>query len=287
MSLPATISAELSAEAAGPAKECVIAHGYAVIESAAAGLSPEEIEVRSRELYSFGAALGTPLIQSPRRELVEDVKDYSDIEVGDTRGYRSGGELTPHSDPPTLIVLHCVQTAKQGGETSLVRVTDIVEAMAHTSPDLVEELFRSLPDWRVAGQYGIAEEGPGSPRPVLARHNGILSCVLYRPFVEQAAAALGTPLSPPQIAALDLFETCSTSPDLAIRFMLEPGQTLILHNRAVLHARTDYSDWPELHRRRHLLRMWIDSPDMFPVHPDHELGDLFSEPGSVRGPVGV
>ena len=65
-------------------------------------------------------------------------------------------------------------------------------------------------------------------------------------------------------------------PALALLFRLHPGDTLVLHNRAVLHARTDYVDWPELPRRRHLKRLWIDAPDLLPVDSVHELGDIFA-----------
>jgi Taurine catabolism dioxygenase TauD, TfdA family len=58
------------------------------------------------------------------------------------------------------------------------------------------------------------------------------------------------------------------------------GENLVLHNRTVLHARTDYVDWPEMHRRRHLLRVWIDAPNALPVHPSHELGDFFAARGT-------
>ena len=121
--------------------------------------------------------------------------------------------------------------------------------------------------------------GP-SPRllPVLASHDETLSCVLYRPFIELAASALATPLRPEQTAALDLFEACSFDDDLALRFVLQPGPTLVLHNGSVLHARTNYTDWPDFDRRRHLLRMWIDESEFLAVHPDHELGDHFGPP---------
>jgi Taurine catabolism dioxygenase TauD, TfdA family len=271
------IERPLSPELASPVFEQVRAHGFAVVKSTPCELSPAAIHKRADELLAFGSALGTPVVQSPRRELVEDVKDYSDVDpTTDGRGYRSGGELSPHSDPPTLIVLHCIQKARTGGESSLVKVSAIVDRMYTVDPTLVDELFRPLPDWLVEGQYGIPEARPGEPRAVLAKHDDVLSCVLYRPFVERGAEALGTPLTPKQRAALDLFENLSMSDDLTIRFTLEPGETLVLHNRSVLHARTTYVDWPELDRRRHLLRMWIDAPEAFPVHPDHELGDFFA-----------
>ncbi len=273
----ATVAALLSPAVAIDAIALVKRFGFAIVDSPPSALTESAIDERRRELHAFGSALGTPVFQSPRRELVEDVKDFSDVESGDDRGYRSGGELKPHSDPPTLIVLHCVQPAKSGGGSSLVSVASIVRHMEAIDPTLVDELLRPLPDWRIAGQDGAAVAGPSpQPRPVLALQDATLSCVLYRPFIDLAADALGTPLRPEQIAALDVFEACSFDDDLTLRFVLRPGQTLVLHNRSVLHARTDYADWPELHRRRHLLRMWIDAPEAFPVHPDHELGDLFA-----------
>jgi hypothetical protein len=170
-----------------------------------------------------------------------------------------------------------VQTARTGGETSLVSVASIVNKMASTNPELVQQLFQPFPDWRIDGQYGQAGSGPSHiARSVLATHDHTLSCVIYRPFIELAAHALGSPLSTDQTAALDLFESCSFDPDLTLRFTLQPGQTLVLHNRSVLHAKTDYQDWPEFDRRRHLLRTWIDAPAALPVHPSHELGDFFA-----------
>ena len=271
----ATVRGPLSAALAPGVIDAIRRFGFALVASAPSELSPGAIAARADELRSLGTALGRPLYQSARREFVEDVKNYSDVETGDDRGYRSGGELTAHSDPPTLIMLHCVQPAREGGESSLVSVASIVDRMDRVTPGLSDELFSALPDWRVPNQYGIAEPGPAAPRPVLARHNGTLSCVIYRPYIEKGAEATGVTLSSRQMEALDLFETASMSADLTMRFTLAAGQTLVLHNRSVLHARTDFSDWPELHRRRHLLRMWIDAPETFPVHPAHELGDLF------------
>ena len=209
---------------------------------------------------------------------MEDVKDYSDVETGDTRGYRSGGELRAHSDPPTLVVLHCLRPARSGGESSIVCVAAIVARMEERAPGLSQELFAPLPSWRVPGQYGIPGEGPDTPQPVLTTLLGRLSCVLYRPHIHAAAAVTGRELTSRQLEALELFEVCSMADDLTLRFMLEPGQTLVVHNRTVLHARTDYLDWPELDRRRHLLRLWVDAPKALPVDPGHELGDFFPRP---------
>jgi hypothetical protein len=38
---------------------------------------------------------------------------------------------------------------------------------------------------------------------------------------------------------------------------LEPGDVQLISNHTVIHARTDYEDYPEDDRKRHLLRLWI------------------------------
>jgi hypothetical protein len=40
-----------------------------------------------------------------------------------------------------------------------------------------------------------------------------------------------------------------------------PGDMQFLCNHSILHARTDYEDFPEPQRRRHLLRQWFACAD--------------------------
>jgi hypothetical protein len=236
-----------------------------------------ERSVTADELLELASHLGTVVPQSPRGEYVEDVRDFSDTETEDKRGYRSRGELTPHSDPPTLIALHCIRPAKSGGESYIVNVRSIHDRIKSLAPKLLTELYKGFPHWRVEGQHGIDEAGPAPDfRPIFAVHGGAVSCMYYRPYIKIAAKALGMQFTEEQRAALDCFDECASSPDLAVRFSLRAGQTLVLHNRTVLHARTDYEDWPDSDRRRHLLRVWIDAPNLLPVSPQHELGNLFT-----------
>ena len=36
-----------------------------------------------------------------------------------------------------------------------------------------------------------------------------------------------------------------------------PGDMQFVHNHQILHSRTDFEDWPEPEKRRHLLRLWL------------------------------
>jgi alpha-ketoglutarate-dependent taurine dioxygenase len=233
-------------------------------------------ETAASQLLSLCEELGTVLPQSPRSEKIEDIRDFSDVDDKDERGYRSRGELTPHSDPPTLIVLHCLQPAKSGGETYLVNVRKIHDAIANDDPELLDLLYQGFPHWNVEGQ----PQGPGPApdlRPIFMARNGNVSCVHYRPFVEKAAQESGQALSSKQTAALDIFDRHANAAEFALRFYLKPGQSIILHNRTVLHARTDYVDWTDPDKRRHLLRCWIDAPELLSVSSEHELGNIFDK----------
>ena len=75
-------------------------HGFALLTSESSALSNEHA---ARDLQTISTMLGTLLPQSPRKELIEDIRDFSDVDEKDERGYRSGGPLSIHSDPPTLI----------------------------------------------------------------------------------------------------------------------------------------------------------------------------------------
>ena len=44
-----------------------------------------------------------------------------------------------------------------------------------------------------------------------------------------------------------------------------PGDIQFLHNHVIVHGRTQYEDWPEEHRKRHLLRLWLATPGGRPL----------------------
>jgi alpha-ketoglutarate-dependent taurine dioxygenase len=93
--------------------------------------------------------------------------------------------------------------------------------------------------------------------------------VYYRPFIERAAEAAGVPLPRKSVEALDTFDRFANEADLRVEFTLNPGETLILNNFRVLHARDDFVDWPDKNKRRCLLRLWLDAdwlPDPPPPH---------------------
>ena len=60
-----------------------------------------------------------------------------------------------------------------------------------------------------------------------------------------------------QTELLDLIDEIAADPAFHVEMRLEPGEINFLKNNAVLHARTQFVDWGEPERKRHLLRLWL------------------------------
>ena len=67
-------------------------------------------------------------------------------------------------------------------------------------------------------------------------------------------------LTPEQTAALDLFDQLLARKDICYHMELEQGDMQFVNNHVTLHARTEYEDFAEPERRRHLLRLWLSLP---------------------------
>ena len=68
-------------------------------------------------------------------------------------------------------------------------------------------------------------------------------------------------LSSFQLEAMDHLDALAADPALHLDMEFSPGDVQVLCNHSILHSRTAYEDWPEPHRRRHLLRLWLACED--------------------------
>lgn len=60
-----------------------------------------------------------------------------------------------------------------------------------------------------------------------------------------------------QIEALDLLDSIANESPFYLDMDFDPGDMQFLKNAVILHARTDYEDWDQPDRKRHLLRLWL------------------------------
>ena len=206
---------------------------------------------------SIGVHLGSLRMQNAEGHLLGHVKDMGRSSTDpNTRIYQTRERQTHHTDSCDVVALLCLRAAKSGGLSRLVSSTTIFNEMQRRRPDLLRVLLDPIETDR----RGEVPEG-GKPYftiPVFNYHDGLVSAIYQRQYIESARRFAGvSPLTPQQIEALDLLDQLANDPKLNLMMELEPGDIQLVHNHTILHDRTAFEDFPEPERKRHLLRLWL------------------------------
>jgi Taurine catabolism dioxygenase TauD, TfdA family len=240
-------------------------------------------EAFERLYWGFGLHLGVPVSQSYRGDRLGRVTQTA---VGPNnpinRGYKGAGELNPHTDNNVEVVgLMSVQKAAEGGYSLLASSTAIHNVLVTDYPDLLDALYE--------GYYMASEEAALSVKPVsdfkipvYCYVDGRLSCLFNRGFYERANRARGD-MPPVFDEATKVIAALSRRPDIQVRYILEPGEMMFINNYTTLHARTPFTDSPEL--KRSLLRLWIKVPDGRPVSEPYRRKAAGYKPGTEQTPA--
>ena len=205
----------------------------------------------------FGVQLGNLRMQNAQGHLLGHVRDLGRSSSDpNTRIYQTRERQTHHTDSCDVVGLMCLKTAKSGGLSSLVSSTTIFNEMRRRRPDLLNVLMQPIETDR----RGEVPDGskPYFNIPVFNYHDGMVSAIYQRQYIESARRFPGVPpLTPLQIEALDLMDELANDPKLNLMMELEPGDIQLVHNHTILHDRTAFEDYPEPERKRHLLRLWL------------------------------
>ena len=205
----------------------------------------------------IGEQLGNLRMQNAEGHLLGHVRDLGrSSDDPNTRIYQTRERQTHHTDSCDVVGLMCLRTAKSGGLSSLVSSTTIFNEMRRRRPDLLKLLMEPIETDR----RGEVPEG-GKPYfsiPVFNYHEGLVSAIYQRQYIESARRFPGVPpLTPLQIEALDLLDELANDSKLNLVMELQPGDIQLVHNHTILHDRTAFEDYPEPDRKRHLLRLWL------------------------------
>jgi len=142
--------------------------------------------------------------------------------------------------------------------------------MRSERPDLLERLFDPIATDR-RGEIPPGAE-PYMEIPVFNWHAGDLTVFYQRQYIESAQRFDGAMrLTDEHIEALDMLDRLANDPEMHVRMRLERGDMQFVYNHSQLHDRTDFLDWPEPERRRHLLRLWLSPTG------DRELPECFTQ----------
>jgi Taurine catabolism dioxygenase TauD, TfdA family len=216
----------------------------------------------------IGAYFGKPVSQNGKGHILGHVKDLGrSIDDPTARIYQTTHKQTFHTDSVDIVALLCLKTARSGGLSRIVSSLLLYNEMFHRRPDLAALLFEPFCFDR-RGEVAPGQQGYYRT-PIFHWHADRLS-VMYgnRYYIASAQRFPEVPrLTEQQMEALDLFDALANDPANYLDIEFKPGDIQLIHNHVILHDRTDYQDWPEPERKRHLLRLWLCPPNGRPLPP--------------------
>ena len=235
--------------------------------------------------WGLGRHMGVPVSQNASGDLLGHVRDTGrSIKDPSVRGYQTRVRLPYHTDGSDVVGLLCFRPARSGGLSSIVSSTTIYNEVLRRRPDLVELLYQPfIYDRR-------EEQGPGEATwyasPIACYLDGKLSMRYVRGFIESAQRFPEVPrITERQRELLDLIDAIANDPDVVLRMDFEPGDMQFVNNYTIFHSRTDYEDFEEPERRRHLLRLWLTLRDGRRLDPAFGHGMGTEDANGGRGGV--
>jgi Taurine catabolism dioxygenase TauD, TfdA family len=218
----------------------------------------------------IGAYFGSFRSQNAKGHLLGHVRDLGlDIKNPNVRYYQTNRALNYHTDSCDIVGLLCLKTAKSGGESRLVSSVTLHNEILKRRPDLWAVLFNTFPTDR-RGEVPPGMD-PWFDIPVFNWHAGDLSTIYAGQYIRSAQELFPTArrLTTLETEAINYLDALADDDQLALTMDFLPGDMQFVHNHQILHSRTDFENWPEIERHRHLFRLWLapakarDLPEVF------------------------
>ena len=146
----------------------------------------------------------------------------------------------PYRDPvPTLQVLYCLENSADGGENMVVDGFRVAERLREENADWFDVLANHCARFEYAGEAGVRLS---ARRPMIELSpDGELIAVRFNNRSTAAITDVPFDEMPTYYAAYRRFGELVDDPSMEVQFRLEPGESFIVDNTRVLHARKAYS----------------------------------------------
>lgn len=202
--------------------------------------------------------LGLPGIQNPQGEKLGHVKDYAEG-PGMQRLYRTTLNIGFHCDGAQAVGLLCLQPAKSGGQSRIASSVTVFNELVQSDPELAARLFQPVfMDRRNEQPKG---EPPCTPIQPSCYEPPYLRTFYHSEYFRSAQRHPGYEPDADTQRMLDRYDEIANTPGVFLDMWLQPGDFQLISNYTIIHARTEYADYPEPERKRHLLRLWLNFRD--------------------------
>ena len=210
--------------------------------------------------WLLSGMIARPVAQSFDGTLLYDVHDTGKKIATRVRGDLTNQKLAWHTDygfnqPPPYFGLLVLRTGKAGGESFVTGLGNIHNQLRRRCPELLERLYRPF-YWNRQGEHP-----PGDPitniNPIY-RYDGVnLNARVNRRLLQVGYELMQEPMDEEGAAALDALYETMDDPQNHFAFQLEAGQIQFLNNWRCAHQRSDYVDYDDPDKRRHLVRIFL------------------------------
>ncbi|XP_037033187.1 taurine hydroxylase-like protein SAT17 [Bradysia coprophila] len=216
----------------------------------------------------LGTYFGYFVSQNGRGHVLGHVKDVGDdpTQIDKVRIYRTTARQFFHTDECDIVGLCCINRAFEGGESDISSTHNVWNVLQAERPDVAETLTK--PNWYFdrkgetsTGQQEYIKQAvfylePQANGRVLAKWDPYYVKSLSR-FSDSGEIPA---LSPDQIDAMQVLEDTCTR--LKLHMILEVGDIQFICNAQVMHSRSAYKDHLPPQPKRHLMRLWLSTPEM-------------------------
>tara|TARA_B100000676_G_scaffold305250_1_gene359051 strand:+ start:3031 stop:4092 length:1062 start_codon:yes stop_codon:yes gene_type:complete len=244
----------------GIRRDVVDGRGFALLRGLPVKKWP--LALTARVYWAIGSRIGLPISQNRVGNLLGHVTDMGgEADHPNQRGHQSSDALPFHTDIGAEIVsLLCLRGARAGGESALSSAVAVWNTLVTKWPQyakaLTDTFFVDRRNEIVPGQdpwYELSIFYP-TERNLISSFNPS--------FIRSAQRFTDAPrLSKLQNDAFDKVNELANDQRYKLEMDFRPGDIQLVNNLVVLHSRTEYEDWPEIERKRHLLRLWFAVPD--------------------------
>jgi hypothetical protein len=214
----------------------------------------------------MGAYFGHITSQNGRGHLLGHVKDLGEnpADWHKVRFYRTNARQTFHADPADIVGLLCLNTALEGGENDVVSGHRVWNIMQAERPDIAELLAKPIWYFDRKGEVSAGQEDYiRCAIYYIERDNGRVYSKFDPNYVRSLSRfsdkGIIPPLSEEQAEAIEYFDQLCLQE--SIRNVLKVGDIHFMGNSHLFHSRTSYKDHPAPAPRRHLLRLWVSTPE--------------------------
>lgn len=240
--------------------EIIIGTGMVIIDR----LPVENLEEdTAKKLYwLLMSMISQPVAQKWDGTLIYDVKDTGGKSTAGSgiRSSKTTGGQGYHTDnafnlPPDIVGLFCLQTAREGGISGLVSFETIFNILLQEYPDVLPRLFEPFYFDRQM-EHAQGDELV-SLKPIFVTNGQQLFSHYSPSVIRQGYQMIDNNMDEETSTSMEVLKEVSERPGIGKVLTFERGQIQVVNNRRIGHRRTEFTDWPESDRRRHLVRIWL------------------------------